>query len=189
MGRNWEVSQTKGARPSPTSPPPSSRLRPHPLHRADSLPRPLRAPLRSPLPGENIHLGSAAFVSKTKNRKSRSMQEGSLFIGQHARMEEALACHSLGLRAVGCPGGTGRPRPNTGLLDGEKLAMLAPNTSNAQDHASILTLYYPIPSRSLLQDAKVPGPGAYEPVQDERGDNAEARAGTGGARDRDGAGR
>ena len=85
MGRNWEVSQTKGARPSPTSPPPSSRLRPHPLHRADSLPRPLRAPLRSPLPGENIHLGSAAFVSKTKNRKSRSMQEGSLFIGQHGR--------------------------------------------------------------------------------------------------------
>ena len=55
--------------------------------------------------------------------------------------------------------------------------MLAPNASNAQDHASILTLYYPIPSRSLLQDAKVPGPGAYEPVQDERGDNAEARAG------------
>ena len=92
-------------------------------------------------------------------------------------MEEALACHSLGLRVVGCPGGTGRAHPNTGLLDGEKLAVLAPSGSNAQDHASILTLYYPIPSRSLLQDAKVPGPGAYEPVQDERGDNAEARAG------------
>ena len=85
MGRNWEVSQTKGARPSPTSPPPSPRLRPHPHHRADSLPRPLRAPLRSPLPGENIHLGSAAFVSKTKNRKSRSMQDGPLFIGQNGR--------------------------------------------------------------------------------------------------------
>ena len=82
-----------------------------------------------------------------------------------------------------------RARPNTGLLDGEKLAVLAPNASSAQDHASILILHNTIPSRSLLQDAKVPGPGAYEPVQDERGDNAEARAGTGGARDRDGAGR
>ena len=58
-------------------PRPVSDLTPH--HRADSLPRPLRAPLRPPLPGENIHLGSAAFVSKTKNRKPRSMQKGSLF--------------------------------------------------------------------------------------------------------------
>ena len=174
MGRNWEVSQTKGARPSPTSPPPSSRLRPHPLHRADSLPRPLRAPLRSPLPGENIHLGSAAFVSKTKNRKSRSMQEGSLFIGQNGRGTRVPFAQAEG---GGMSRRHRRARPNTGLLDGEKLAVLAPNGSNAQDHASILTLYYPIPSRSLLQDAKVPGPGAYEPVQDERGDNAEARAG------------
>ena len=51
---------------------------------------------------------------------------------------------------------------------------------------SLYLLYHTVPSRTLLRDEKVPGPGTYEPTQDERGDNAEARACTGGARDRDG---
>jgi hypothetical protein len=50
---------------------------------------------------------------------------------------------------------------------------------------AILTTHS-VPCRTLLRDEKVPGPGTYEPLQDERGDNAEARAGTGGARDGDG---
>ena len=85
-------------------------------------------------------------VAQPSSRSRRTASRAACkkgFFGQHAGKKKRSVPFARA-EGGGTTGGTGRPHPNTGLLDGEKLAVLAPNASNAQDHAS-LYLYCTIP--------------------------------------------